>query len=543
METRRFNRRTFLHAAGAAAGTWGAAGLDAASAGTADAAGQTSREASLPYQREQEAYRVRVEAARRERSRPVATHPDNGDERSYPNRIASYSKGLPHDSLGEVDPGGYEMLLRALASGRPEDFERIEVSGSARLVNPQAGLAFDLQGADSHALKMPPPPRFGSAEQAAEMGESYWMALTRDVPFADYAVDPAAHAAAGDLSRFADFRGPKVANRVTPATLFRGLTPGDLVGPYISQFLWQDTPFGTERVDRQMQTVLPGVDYLTGYAEWLSVQNGGTPSASLLDGPRRYICYGRDLGQWVHVDMLFQAYLEALLVLVRIGAPFDAGNPYTGSRTQVGFGTLGEPHIASVLCAVTTRALKAVWYQKWLVHRRLRPEVFAGRIHNSLTSGIPYPISPDISSSLVLDEVRRRYGTYLLPMAYPEGSPLHPSYGAGHATVAGACVTVLKAFFDESFVIPDPVEATRDGLQLLPYSGPDLTVGGELDKLASNVALGRNLAGVHWRSDATESLKLGEQVALRFLSEERECFNEPFEGFSLTTFDGTAVTI
>jgi hypothetical protein len=57
-------------------------------------------------------------------------------------------------------------------------------------------------------------------------------------------------------------------------------------------------------------------------------------------------------------------------------------------------------------------------------------------------------------------------------------------------------------------------------------------VGGELNKLASNIALGRNIAGVHWRSDTTESLKLGEEVAIRFLREERDCFNDRFDGFS-----------
>jgi hypothetical protein len=128
-------------------------------------------------------------------------------------------------------------------------------------------------------------------------------------------------------------------------------------------------------------------------------------------------------------------------------------------------------------------------------------------------------------------------------MAFPEGSPTHPAYGAGHATVAGACVTILKAFFDESFVLPQPVEASADGLSLTPYSGPPLTVGGELNKLASNIALGRNIAGVHWRSDATESLRLGEEVALRFLREERACFNERFDGFSLTRFDGASIIV
>ncbi len=64
-----------------------------------------------------------------------------------------------------------------------------------------------------------------------------------------------------------------------------------------------------------------------------------------------------------------------------------------------------------------------------------------------------------------------------------------------------------------------------------------------MNKLASNVAIGRNIAGVHWRSDATESLKLGEELAIRMLREERGCFNEEFLGFSLTRFDGTTIIV
>jgi hypothetical protein len=135
-------------------------------------------------------------------------------------------------------------------------------------------------------------------------------------------------------------------------------------------------------------------------------------------------------------------------------------------------------------------------------------------------------------------------------MAFPEGSPTHPAYGAGHATVAGACVTILKAWFNESTRLVDigltPMQPTDDGLSLVPYAGADaadLTVGDELNKIASNVALGRNTAGVHWRSDATESLKLGEQLAIGILKEHRGCYNEDFNGFSLTKFDGTTVTV
>jgi hypothetical protein len=253
------------------------------------------------------------------------------------------------------------------------------------------------------------------------------------------------------------------------------------------------------------------------------------------------------------MDVLYQAYFQAMLILMTppssdplsggIGAPFNVGNPYANSQTQAGFGTFGPPHIAALLTEVATRALKAVWFQKWFVHRRLRPEMFAGRIHNHLTGAANYPISADALNSLALTTGYNKYGAYLLPMAFPEGCPLHPAYGAGHATVAGACVTILKAWFEESHVIPNPVQAAPDGLSLVPYTGAPLTVGGELNKLASNVAIGRDIAGVHWRSDATESLKLGEAVAISILRDHRGCYNETFNGFTFTKFDGTTVTV
>ena len=177
------------------------------------------------------------------------------------------------------------------------------------------------------------------------------------------------------------------------------------------------------------------------------------------------------------------------------------------------------------------------------MHWRLRPEVFAGRIHNHVSGRATYPIHTDILSSDVLDELFSRNGTYLLPMEFSGGSPFHPSFGGGHATVAGACVTILKAFFDESFVIPNPC---RSGQRWARPASLDRTTADrrrELDKLASYVAIGRNIAGVHWRSDATESLRLGEEVAIRFRKEERGCLNEKFDGFRLTRFDGTTVIV
>jgi hypothetical protein len=256
---------------------------------------------------------------------------------------------------------------------------------------------------------------------------------------------------------------------------------------------------------------------------------------------------GRDIGQWVHIDVLFQGYFQAFLIIAGLGLPFDNGNPYRNSATQDGFATFGGPHIAALLCEVATRALKAVWFQKWFVHRRLRPEVYAARVHRRLYNGANYPVHPKLLNSLNSSSGLGAYipsGNAMLPMAFPEGSPTHPAYGAGHGTVAGACVTILKAWFDESAVISNPVVPDTDGNGLLPFTGSaNLTVGGELNKIASNVAIGRNIAGVHWRSDATESLKLGEAVAISILRDQKETYNENFNGFRLTKFDGRTITI
>ena len=145
-----------------------------------------------------------------------------------------------------------------------------------------------------------------------------------------------------------------------------------------------------------------------------------------------------------------------------------------------------------------------------------------------------------------MDAGERFPDSYLLPQAYPEGAPTHPAYGAGHATAAAACATILKAFFDESTPIENPLQASANGLSLVPYTGADaaqMTVGGELNKLAGNIALFRDAAGVHWRSDYTESFPLGEAVAIGLLQEMSLGFNEDDGFFQLTRFDGQTVRI
>ncbi|MGC9669570.1 vanadium-dependent haloperoxidase [Planosporangium sp. 12N6] len=493
---------------------------------------------------------LRVRAAEAEFARPGPDHLGNGEETDYP-YVASYAKGLPHNEFGEVDPDAYRLLLRACATGRAADFERIPLAGPRPLTNPQAGLGFDLEGPDPAALTIPPAPRIDSAQNSSEMVELYWMALCRDVPFTSFDTDPLIAEAAGELSGLSDFRGPTRDGAITADTLFRGTTRGDLRGPFLSQFLLRDIPYGTLLISQRQDTLHHRhprpVDYLTTFKAWHAVQNGAQPAPPERDhGDRRYIRTPRDLAHYVHFDALYEAYLNAALILLGLGAPADPGNPYHFSRNQAGFGTYGSPHLLSLVTEVATRALKAAWYQKWYVHRRLRPEEFGGRVHLHMTGKRDYPmIDSEVLDSAAVKRTFARHGSYLLPQAFPEGSPTHPAYGSGHATVAGACVTVLKAWFDESYVLADPVVPAKSGTTLVPYVGPDaeqLTVGGELNKLAANIATGRNMGGVHWRTDFTAAVRLGEEVAIGILRELVRTTHEE-ASFSFGRFDGTTMTI
>ncbi|HYO16442.1 MAG TPA: vanadium-dependent haloperoxidase [Thermoanaerobaculia bacterium] len=554
------SRRKFLGgmAATVAAGT---VGLEALATAAPEAAAAPAPRApqggsAKARARRERAFQIRYEAALEHLNKPYQEHRSNGDEDRYPSRIGNYSKGLPHNAFGEVDETAYESFLAATRSGTWDDFLNVQTSGGRKLTSPQAGLAFDLQGVDAHDLAVRPAPALRSAEAAGEAVELYWMALLRDVNFLDYGSSALAEEAVADLNRLRVFKGAREGGQVTAQSLFRDPLPGTLNGPYISQFMWKPTPYGAEYVERRMLTYFPGSDHLTSYDDWLESQNGFGSFFVFHDPERRYIRNGRDLSEWVHNDVLFQAYFNACLILSTpldpfspptgggIGAPFNPGYPYRGIPNQTGFATFGEPWEKTILCEVATRALKATWFQKWFVHRRLRPEAYAGRVHNQIEHDrYPGVLHRDVLNSKAVEKVHSKNGTYLMPMAFPEGSPTHPSYTAGHATVAGACVTVLKALFDENYIIPTPVMPTPDGLALQPYQGPPLTVGGELNKLASNIATGRNIAGVHWRSDANESMKLGEAIAISILKDQRTCYNERFNGLTFTKFDGTKVTI
>ena len=568
------SRRKFLgnvSGVAVAAVTAGAVGLEPLLGGKESVADASV----VPYSsegREDKSFNYRVRTANAERIN-VGQQPDNGDATRFTDFSGSYSKASLHDALGVPNAASWLSLKHALQTGDFEDFENIIVGTpgggpNSKHNGPQGGLALDLEGLDSHATVIPPAPSVTSNITAAEAVEHYWGAVLRDVPFDEYPTNSLVAQAVADMNRLSFLNGGQNFEYpfpVTPGNLFRGqFVPGDgnVQGPYISQFMVQPTSFGAQPLNQQYQTFLggSGSEFMTSVSDYQQIQNGGASVGQLAFDPTfRYIRNGRDLAAYTHVDVLYQAYLTAFLVLGGIGAPPNPGNPYIGSRTEKAFGTLGGPDGAGTLAEMATRALKGAWFHKWIKDLRMRPEEYGALVHANLTKSTPAPqaaraLHKDVLNSAVLPIIQQAYGSFLLPQAFPEGSPTHPCYPTGHGTVGGACITVLKFFFDGSQKIRpllthagrDVVLPSTDGLSLDTYTGADrdnLDIDGELNKLAYNISFGHGIhAGIHFRSSSYWSILLGEQIALSVLRDRARSYNEPFT-ISITKFDGTTATI
>lgn len=576
----------------------------------------------------------------------MANPTPNGDESVAPSSspgiapfIGNFHKTLPHNKFGEVIPSDYvkfQQRCLEIEGGSHNDFEGLPegdlvppfhpgadpraTTAVARFTSPLAGAATELLGLDPRIVEMPPAPGIRSLSTAAEMVELYWMALLRDEPLHDFSSNPKVVNAAqklaaaftnaldndhseGRLRLLQDLpRSDAGTLDLRPQTLFRCGLENEDRGPLVSQFFLHDIPYGVQTIAQVQTPYLRETDFLTGYEDWLRAQNTGKDKWGRDYGAcnnyadqdlrkehyypkneeKRHISTIRDLARFVNRDALHQAYFNAALFLDSIGAPVDEGNPYGQYKREGGFATLGGPDLLTLVSEVASRALKVVWRQKWLVHRRARPEVYGGLLEMQLHGvagekrdyGLPTFAADSEAGKLVLasskDANKAPVGTYFLPMAFSAGSPPHPAYGAGHATVAGACVTVLKAWFREEAVLqdllkdakaPENHKERRDVQGLLqpgkhiagekfhdpaPYTGGDaakMTVGGELNKIASNVAMGRSMGGVHWRSDNTRSLRIGEQVAIEILRKRSMEYAEKPLSFTFRSFDRKTVKI
>ena len=510
--------------------------------------------------------------------------------------------------LEQVPTGLLDHPAQATLDRDPSGGGHIE--RAATLNDPQCGYSRERVGPEPEQLNMMPPPGVLSDSVAAEMTELYWMALHRDVSLELLESDNDTATAVAELTGafqrgINDVSDPghlrlgldlPAANgqlELDKHTLYRCGLKDENHGPLVSQFLLHDVPFGTFTVVQKQFPYAPGKDYLTDHPNWLLAQNtgydrfgrsyssdndyGDNHAAYEGNGAvQRRIGTMRDLARFVNKDALHQAYFNAALLLSNWKAKVDAGNPYRDLYQRQGaFGTLGDPNLLALVSEVATRALQVVWRQKWIVNRRLRPEAYGGLMQMQRLGldgeigpvtrayGLPEWVFETEAAQAILNQ-RRGCGdaeAYFLPMAFTAGSPTHPAYGAGHATVAGACVTVLKAWFQEDDPIAPLIRAathpqTRAKLNVLQpkktlsalpaYAGNDtaaMTIGGELNKIATNVAMGRSMGGVHWRTDNTRSLRLGEQIATVMLYRHMADYAETPVSMAYTNFDRCQVKV
>jgi hypothetical protein len=486
--------------------------------------------------------------------------------------------------------------------------------------DPASVAKFDEQ---LNILRLELVPTFESPRLAAEMGEVYLRSLLRDIWVGEFVGETAQpgsdlERAIRILEEFSDPNWPTVnGQQVTPQLFGRSELEGDTIGPPISQFEWIGTAIGdpgtlanqfnaglpsprngtrlmppenveglelsrkdgyvlmgTFAIDQRQFEIQPGKDYVFDYGPWLKIQEGFEPDErNQFTGDRRFIRSSRDLAHLVHFDQVYQEFYKATLLILgmqgraeELDIPlFGEGNPFAQVANQMGFINFGNAHVLTLLAEACQRALKAVWYEKWINQRRLRPEAMAARIHNLVLDPsliTRYPINDEIWQTQNAQELLQwisdenaaqgaRPPSYLLKQVYPEGSPMHTSFPAGHAAIAGCCGTIKKGIFNELFPITGPGEpiliATPDGLNLVDYQGAEgsefeLTLRGEIHKLVSNITFGRDWAGVHYRSDGWEGLLAGEYIGITILQEQARSWN-PDQYIELTTFLGTPIRI
>ena len=361
--------------------------------------------------------------AQSEKNNP-ACH-SNGDEERVPFFAAQYTKGLEHDTttglLTDAGQQSYKELITAMNNGNQSSFNAITLAGPRKLVNPQGGLTFSLEGRDSSLFILPEFPKLKSKKAAALLIELYLMELCRDVYFNDYGTGRGTDATGtgGSWTNMSAavledlgcaYTGPRNAQGIVDASvLFRGTTYGNLVGPYISQFLLLPLnlipkstfpgSLGLNNLSQgvftrtQLQPIPAAKDFVVSYSDFIAVQNGTIPQPYTAQDynatQQRYLIDGHDFTGYVHFDCPNQEYYNVLNILFSLPFPFSPTNPYANgtAHNEGGFVTFGYFDAYAMIGTVLQEAGKAAWAQKWRVQRALRPEEFAGLVHTAKTTG------------------------------------------------------------------------------------------------------------------------------------------------------------
>ena len=335
--------------------------------------------------------------------------------------------------------------------------------------------------------------------------------------------------------------------QLTLRMLLRGMTHGDTRGPLLSQLLpgLASSQPGTdgsgldaafEAMPSQRASVLTWQNWLDANREQAKALSGQAPET---------LC---DLAALGHLASPGRAaFALALSMAAKDMAPVSAlsGRGWAGAELMA---------LIAEAVSLSTQAARA---QAAQADRLRRPAVLAARI--SLMTGREDPAgnASEGVARQVLEELRRfaprllmwvhsRNGAdgsgaisvadeqdtdprmspamrmrenLMLPMTLRDDLPLHPSDAQAQGTVAGACVTILKAVYAGPFSGPSGHSRAGTGgptNNMMPRR-PGLSA--DLDKLASNVVLGRLVTGGYFHFENLNALRKGERIAIALLSE------------------------
>lgn len=492
-------------------------------------------------------YKMRKHTAKYEKSKLIHGQREvNCDETYVPEYRGMFSKTLPHTDQGTVDTKAYKIMQQALLQRSVKLMTNIPQSGIRKLVQPMTAYSVNLIGPSPSSIPMPPPPSISSNEGASEMVELYWFQLFRDSPLHNIKDSPLIDEAIAELNKLIDYKAPKPVNK---HNIFRGLGDGELFGPYISQLMYIDTPMWPgDCLSKYNLPIRSNINNrMITKEDYLAVQNGFVPEGPItLSNDKTYLTTPRDLGYSVLNDLPAQWYSLAAKRLINIGAKFSPRNPYLNKpldNTMESFVNWSQNDLNACLEAGCQIGLTCAWYNKWCMFRRSRPESFGNQVEQvRLTGKNPCHIQKQLLKSNVLQKILELQGNYYLAQCAPEGSPAHPSYPAGHAVFSGVGCTIIKAFLQNDWIFQNPVVPSDDGKTLVPIHDK-LRLDHELNKLANNVATGRNMNGFHYRSDGHESILLGEKIAILILQDWIERYPENNASFKFNGYMGDEIVI
>lgn len=425
------------------------------------------------------------------------------------------------------DPATLTHALTAPPAERDAAFRAIRLTGRMRLASPRWGV-------------QPPPVGFGdfpadfpaddSAQTAAELVELALAATLLDTPWRS--IRETVQRRGNPLEGLDDILG----GPTRPASLFR---PEEQSGPdpYISQLLLLPVPMGAMAAMTGVQRYLLRTGAYGVTAETQAAMLRGAPIEAQSYGEELYINTPRALASAMHLDPPYLMGLHSMLILDGLRVPRSSLFPPLPA--EAGFTDYGGAAAAQCLLAeASDEAFGDCWKLKYdpdPQRRRARPEELLAR------QEVLHPIWHERGAPLLAPWGGR------LPLPIAEGCPMHSAWTSGHAVTAAAEAVVMMATYRDGPWPFAPIQASPDGLSLVPANSSSLTVHGEIRKFAWNKGFGRCPLLVHYRSDVTAGLLVGQAAAVRVLRQrkaEAEALGlAPWGEVTFEGFGGQLITI